>query len=307
MTCFEWPCMTGEGEAGVSQLGPIVATLHSGLRWCLSSAPALGWEVDPMAHSPRLKGNVTQGTPFSCSCGIPGLNMCPSVNCLPSLPTHLKQWPSHQSLLTGNLCGRTQKGSVFLSSVSLLAWPGWTSSEPWLNYTELYHPLRIVTLSMVFIHLSPVQSGQLSMAGVVGTSVLQHTFLQWGFSDPASCLLHILCLWLPWLLCPWALIRLHSQFKHCLRLISGWNFTHLSSVFLLAGKEIIIPNAKLYENETWLSVRCSTIVHFPPLFCLDLIVSELIWLLLLSPLSCILCELPGISAEHSSEDEIVLL
>lgn len=82
-------------------------------------------------------------------------------------------------------------------------------------------------------------------------------------------------------------------------------FTHLSSVFLLAGKEIIIPNAKLYENETRLSVRCSTIVHYPPLFsCLDLIVSEFIRLLLSSPPPCVLCKLPGISAEHSSEDEM---
>lgn len=39
----------------------------------------------------------------------------------------------------------------------------------------------------------------------------------------------------------------------------------------------------------------------------NLIVSEFIWLLLPSPLPCILCDLPGISAEHSSEDEIVLL
>lgn len=180
MTRFQGLCMTGEGEAGVSQLGPVVATLHSGLRWCLSSAPALGYEVDLMAQSPRLKGNVTQGTPLSCSCGIPGLNMCPSVNCLPSLPTHLKQWPSHQALPHWGPLWKPQKGSFSLSSVSSLDWPGWTSSKPFLNWTELCHPLCMVTLSMVSIHLSSAQSGQLSMVGVVGTSDLQHTFLQWG-------------------------------------------------------------------------------------------------------------------------------
>lgn len=107
-----------------------------------------------------------------------------------------------------------------------------------------------MTLSMVFIHLSPAQSGQLSMAWVVGNlspaahlpsmGILRPCLLPFAYTLPMASVTSLLM----------ALVRLHSQFKHCLRLISGWNFTHLSSVFLLAGKEIIIPNAKLYENET---------------------------------------------------------
>lgn len=43
---------------------------------------------------------------------------------------------------------------------SVLVWLGWTSSKLWLNWTELYQPLHIATLSIVFIHLSPAQSGE---------------------------------------------------------------------------------------------------------------------------------------------------
>lgn len=95
----------------------------------------------------------------------------------------------------------------------------------------------------------------------------------WGFSLAASCALPVVsrCLRPPCRLCPRATTKLRSLGSDiALDLeshVGRWNFTHPRSVFLLAGEKERTPNAKIYEKETRLPLRCSIIVHFPPIFC----------------------------------------